>query len=325
MKYIVKCMKLHYWEEGQRKWKDPGLKRWEFDTEYEAWKFAQERSTGVPNGSTYCVYQVFKNVGTYDKSTRHGHPYIKGMHNPYFWDNEPEPDGGPKPGKEPVFVLQYRTGNGPWKWFDSKGSKEYLLRDLPERLRGCSFGTSRTYQIRITEQSDPVRVVFQGKPTQKELEAWADSYVSTRDHENPFATQGQESEMQINKPLNVPRTTIIEKIQAYLDKRQAEHDERVAKAKERNATRFDVFDRLYAAEPERVINNCGQTLSLVTDVVEGDKTYEQALEHLQSWAEYASVGAKPSEEASEKMLSVLTAATDETIEVTTDSDLYRYL
>jgi len=309
--YVVKCMTVEKFKDGYTVWNEKvGSVRREFPTEKAAWSWAEDRSKSG-HGAT-SIYQVF-HIASGKKS---GFPYVAGE---IYRDQSGH-----------TYVLQFRdlTPGALWKWFDTddKVGKEYTLEAARKRCSSCYF--SGKHRVRITRQSDPVEYVYHATPTQAELEAWINSYNPSS--AGPITTQGQESEMHLSKPLNIPTKTMAEKIQTFLDAKQDEWDEKLALANEKNAQRIEIFNSLVAAEPARLLTyfrqgNGSSLAQYIDDVIEGRETQEGLLKKISTWAEFVELGAQPRYEEAEKVLSVLKATSDETIEVSTDSDLYRYL
>jgi hypothetical protein len=216
-----------------------------------------------------------------------------------------------------VFELEYRAkGATAWRPFDSgidPKVKQYSHENVVDRCRSCSF--TKIHEVRIIHDGI---MIYKDIPTTSELVEWITNYVNN-------CTAGQETNMNISKPLNIPTNTLIEKIRKYLDERLAEHDERVAKAQAKNEKRLAVFRSLFEAEPVRTVANCVYVYELAVLVADEDYTLDEAIEKLQGRPEFQEVGAYQPDKDAEKTLSVLEATSDETIEVSTESSLYRYL
>ena len=155
---------------------------------------------------------------------------------------------------------------------------------------------------------------------------WGPWSQKMEDNGNYTETRGDTMNIETN--LHVKRATIIGKIEAHLKKLKDAHDAAVAKAQAAQQAIIDAFGVLFAAEPSRVVAqlsyNCNTVIELVGRLSEGKVTEEAAVDEVRAWNN-AGFPSFVTDKGAEKLLSVLEAAEDETLEVSTDSDLYRYL
>jgi hypothetical protein len=295
MRFYVRRMTKGYYDNGSDAWKPievsplpPTFER----GGWQAWRWARERSRDLRHENQ--VYQVFDGDGK-----ERGKPYHCG-------DVIPRREAKPKQVEDTVlpYKVAYQTEmGGRWHQFPRKdGAWHADLMTAKAWAQARSQRMSKTKYV-VTLNGEHVSPIYR----------------------NGNCTAGQETNMNISKPLNIPTNTLIEKIRKYLDERLAEHDERVAKAQAKNEKRLAVFRSLFEAEPVRTVANCVYVYELAVLVADEDYTLDEAIEKLQGRPEFQEVGAYQPDKDAEKTLSVLEATSDETIEVSTESSLYRYL
>lgn len=133
-------------------------------------------------------------------------------------------------------------------------------------------------------------------------------------------------EYQIEKPLTVPRTTLIKKIEDTVAKRKAEakaeHDKTVATLQ----ARLDEVRKALENNPLGLLAYFRAVSPL------GDVHVSDASKGVQGFADYIAdrykqqdAGFNWEDPQAEKLLSVLNAAVDENLAVYTDSNFYDYL
>ena len=150
--------------------------------------------------------------------------------------------------------------------------------------------------------------------------------------------QPKESTMQLSSKLTVKKATLEAKIQAKLDEAREAWETQARERSEKNARRLENYMMLFSANPEAVLiqidngywdeHEC-ETINAVTEMLDkldrNELTIELAVAQVKAWVGYGEGGKHTPDPQATKLLSVLQAAEDKTLEVTTDDDLYKYL
>jgi hypothetical protein len=148
----------------------------------------------------------------------------------------------------------------------------------------------------------------------------------------------KENVLKLSTTLNVKRKVLIKKIEDTIEKARNEHNERANERKAKRQKRIENFLTLLGANTDAVLwdldfRSWDEDRDAVTSVVLGildeldanTTSIELALERVLRLKPFPLYGEFKPDEAATKLLSVLNAATNETLEVTTEDDLYRYL
>jgi hypothetical protein len=141
---------------------------------------------------------------------------------------------------------------------------------------------------------------------------------------NSYDYPKEATPMQEQKPLHIPRTTLIERIKEAVAKRKAEHDEkRDARLKEREAKLAQVKEAL-GKEPLVFLNMVESCFGhLDADPVNAERA--SFLERLRINYPVLQADLEFTSPAEDKLISVLEAANDEEIEVFATDSFYSYL
>jgi hypothetical protein len=126
---------------------------------------------------------------------------------------------------------------------------------------------------------------------------------------------------QVEEPLTIPRTRLISKIEASIEKDRAKFTEDQQKLLDEAKARLDKIEKI-ASDPWLVLKLVEYVISDVSHFHDPDETYEAVARHYGKQPGTAEFSAEPSAVG---ILSALKAATDPNIMVKPRTDLFRFL
>jgi hypothetical protein len=198
------------------------------------------------------------------------------------------------------------------------------------------------YRFRVIERASGVIVHGHGAKGDFATETTASStYTYTVDLLNTTAAPAakpKEKTMQLSSKLTVKKETLEKKIQAKLDEKRTAWEQAQQERKDKRARRMENFLAMLGANADAVLiqidngyedEDEGENLNAVTELLDkldrNEITLDLALAQVKEWSGYGEGGKFIPNREAEKLLSVLQAAEDKTLEITTDDDLYEYL
>jgi hypothetical protein len=154
----------------------------------------------------------------------------------------------------------------------------------------------------------------------------------------PATHARKENVLKLSTTLTVKRKVLIKKIEDTIEQARSEHNKRADERNSKRAKRVVNFLSLLGANTDAVLwdldnawydQDMDETTSVVLGILDeldaNTTSIELALERVKELKPFPLYGEFKPDENSTKLLSVLNAATNDTLEIEADDDLYRYL